>query len=251
MAMTSNPTDRNDPAAEQLAVYHAKLRDDPDDGAVWLEYGDFVDEEYELPDEVVRAYENAAKLLPKRDLRLRLGSAYVNAGKSDVGIALIRDSVADNPRAHGFCFLADAYLQLGDYESARSASKRAIAEDPSFEEGYYLLGEATRHFSQEEAIGYFRAAIKKDESYALAWQALGKELAANNDTLCEAILALRKAIELNPEDGWAMVFLANALWRMDRTDEAENWYQRAVSVFPDCDDVKRSYAQFRSEVETT
>ena len=248
MANSFNPADQEDPVAKQLGVYHSILREDPENGSIWIEYGDFVDEQYEIPDEVVRAYENAAKLLPKRDLRLRLGSAYVNAGKLDQGFALIKASVAENPRAHGFCFLADAYLRLGDFESAGHAAEKAILEDANFSEGYYLLGEARRNFSREEAIGYFREAIQRDEKYALAWQALGRELAARDDSIHDAIFALRKAIELKPDDGWAMAYLANALWRTDCIDEAKEWYQLAISVFPESIELKEWYEHFRSSI---
>lgn len=245
--MNNNQTDRNDPIVEKLAAYHAELRSNPKNGSIWLKYGDFVDEEYEMPDEVVRAYENATKLLPKKDLRLRMGEAYLKAGEADKGITLIKASVSENPRPQAFCYLADAYLRLSDYESAKQAAEEAINQDPDFEEGYYLLGEAIRHHSREDAVNCFRAAVARNEAYGLAWQALGRELAASEDTINESVAALRKAIELDSQDGWAMAYLANALWRLERTDEADTWYQRAIAVFPDCEEMKRWYAQFRSE----
>jgi len=247
--MTIDSPDGKDPVTQKLAAYRMKLRDEPNNGTLWLEYGDFVDEEYVLPDEVVRAYENAMKLLPHKDLRLRLGSAHVEAGNPDVGIAMIKDSVSENPRAHGFCFLADAFLRLDDYDSAKQAAEQATSEDPDFEEGYYLLGEAVRHSSREKAVGYFRAAIERDESYALAWQALGRELVADDETINEGIAALEKAIELDPEDGWAMAFLANALWRTDEIVAADKWYRRAMVAFPDCEEMKRWHEQFLDETD--
>jgi tetratricopeptide (TPR) repeat protein len=248
MAMDSDSGEVTDAIADKLADYRARLSREPANGRLWLEYGDFIDETYDLPDEVVRAYENASQLLPRKDLRLRLGGAYISAGQADVGITLIEDSVAENPRAAGFCILADAYLKLGDLESAKTAAERAIAEDPEFEEGYYLLGEATCKRCREDAIGYFRKAIELDDSYALAWQALGRELAADNDALPEAVSAFRRAIQIDPEDGWALAYLANALWRSGNIEEAAESYQRAIAAFPDCDEMKRWYMQFQSEV---
>ncbi|REJ91688.1 MAG: hypothetical protein DWQ35_14045, partial [Planctomycetota bacterium] len=57
-------------------------------------------------------------------------------------------------------------------------------------------------------------------------------------------VALRTAIDLNPEDGWAMVFLANALWRTDHSEEADLWYRRAIDAFPEYEEMKKWYAQF-------
>ena len=138
---------------------------------------------------------------------------------------------------------------LSLYKLAKQAAEKAVRTDPEFAEGYYLLGEATRNISGNDAITYFRAAIERDETYALAWQALGRgQAATNNDTIDEAIVALRQAIELCPEDGWAMAYLANALWRIDRDEEADHWYRRAIEVFPKCEEIKRWYAQFRAEL---
>lgn len=247
MSMNTNAPEDEGSLAARLAAYRAKLDNEPNNGTFWLEYGDFVDEEYQMPGEVIRAYENAARLLPKKDLRLRLGHAYIQAGEADCGLTLIKDSVAEDPRSHGFCFLADAFLQLEDYQSARKAAQRAVDEDPGFEEAHYLLGEATRRFSRKDAIACFRAAVERDESYALAWQALERELAADDDSIDEAISALKRAIDLNPDDGWAMAYLANAFWRTDCTGQAEHWYRRAIEVYPDCEEMRRWYSQFRKE----
>ena len=242
--MEPNDTTRQDPLLEKARAYRVRLADDSENGSLWIEYGDFVQKNFEMPDEVVRAYAKAAELLPNQDLRLRLGDAYVRAGKQEEGLSLIQESLAENPRSHGFCFLAAAYLRLGNYASAEHAAEEAVRYDPDFEEAYYLLGEATRKRSRKVAIACYRAAIERDAQYALAWQALGRELAAADSTLDEAIVALRTAIDLNPEDGWAMVFLANALWRTDHSEEADLWYRRAIDAFPEYEEMKKWYAQF-------
>lgn len=87
-------------------------------------------------------------------------------------------------------------------------------------------------------------AVELDSDYALAWSALGRELAASNVTLPEAVTALRRALHLNGADRWSMVFLANALARSGDVSEADSWHRRAIAAFPHDEDMKRWYAQF-------
>lgn len=234
----------NDEASEKRDAYKAALEVTPTDGMLWYEYAVFLEREFEMPNEVVRAFEHATRLLPKCDLRLRLGFALVLAERADAGLAMLHECLAQNPRAHGYCFLSDAHRHLGNDAAAKAAAQQAIALDPKFEEAHYLLGEALRHESREVAITCYRAAIELDPHYALAWGALGRELAATHDSRPEAIAALRRAIELDGEDAWSVAFLANALWSSGQLSEADAWFQRAIATFPDRDDMKRWYAQF-------
>ena len=88
-----------EPMKEKRLALQAQLEAEPNNAKLWLEYGEFVEREYEFPDEVVRAFENAAKAAPKADLRARLGRALVMAGRRDEGISMMTESLTENPRA--------------------------------------------------------------------------------------------------------------------------------------------------------
>ena len=242
-----------DPIMRQLKYYQAQIRQDPDNGILWLEYGNFLDREFiDIDNKVIEAYQKAVQLLPKTDLRPKLGSIYVRFGDAEKGFQLIQESIAENPRVTtSYCYLADALIHEERYAEACTACEKAIECEPDFEEAHYLLGDAVRHESHEESIRHFQRAVELDPDYQLAWQALGREYLSTED-YSDSIQACKKAIELDPEDGWAMIFLANAFARTGSLDEADKWYRAAIKAFPDYDTFKKWYAEFqrqRSELE--
>ena len=234
---------------ERLERLKIELKRDPDNGLLWLEYADFLDQECDNPTKTIEAYKNAQRLLPDKDLRLKLGSAYDSAGYTAEGISMIKECIQDKPSPPGYCILANVYIKNDMFLEAISLCKSALNIDQNYEEAYYLLGEATKHKSSEEAIKYYRKAIDLDNEYQLAWQALGRELIANKKSINEGIVALRKAIEIDPEDGWAVIFLANALWRIGKIAEADKQFQLAVRTFPDYPKFREFYKEFIQNTE--
>ena len=99
------------------------------------------------------------EFLPEKDLGLRIGSAYVDAGEVETGIARIEKSIQRRPTAHGYCFLADAQIKREEFDAAQKACECAIALEPSYEEAYFLYGEAVRDHSRPEAITWYRKAF--------------------------------------------------------------------------------------------
>jgi tetratricopeptide (TPR) repeat protein len=239
-----------EPIMSEDAEWHRKLEslrtathERPDDGLAWSALGDFLYHKSDNPKLAVRAYERARELLPGTDMRLRLGSAYVQNGEADKGFAMIRASAEERPRAEAYCFLADACYRSGREADSEEAARTAIKLEPCFEEGYYLLAEALKNRDRAAAIDAYRRAVSLDDKYALAWQGLGRELTDRGD-LEEGISALTTAVSLDPEDVWSRVFLANALWKANRPAAADEQYLAAIVIAPEFVDVKRWYAEF-------
>lgn len=229
---------------DQNNFFKERLNQNSDNGELWLEYANFLDFESDNPELTLKAILKAKSLLPNKNLELRLGDAYVRAGEIEKGISIINNRLKQKPTASGYCFLAEAYILSDQDESAKRACQIAIDLDPNCEEAYYLLGEATRKESKSEAINLYRKAIGIDPNYQLAWQALGSLLCASEDTLDEGIECLKKAIELDSDDGWAYVYLANAYWKKGDFQKAEIEYKNGIRVFPDYDDMYKWYAEF-------
>lgn len=229
---------------KRFDLFRRDLKRSPRDGLLWFRYGRFIDEECDNTVEAVRAFEMARRYLPGKDLRLRLGSAYVKDGQARRGIALIRESLLDRPRAHGYSFLADSYIQLGKFKQAQAACRKALELEPDYEEAFYLMGEAIWPTSREKAIPYFREAIARDKNYQAAWQALGSVLVGDDAARAEGIAALKKALRLKHDDVWARIYLANAYWSLRRYTEAEEQYRASIRISPEFSDVRKWYADF-------
>lgn len=229
---------------DKLKGFKKKLEDDPNDGKLWYEYGAFLEEECDNPERTIYAFEKAQKLLPSMDFRLRIGAAYASAGNLEKGILLIKQNLNESPDAAGYCILADVYLNNDMCLEATDACKKALEINPNYEEAYYLYGESVKNGSREQAIRHYKKAIKIDKNYQLAWQALGRELVVKTESIEEGLSALKIAIELDAEDGWAKIYMANALWRIGDVDKADKYYREAISTFPDYPEFRKWYKEF-------
>jgi tetratricopeptide (TPR) repeat protein len=229
---------------KNIDYYRERLKNDNTNGFLWMDYADFLDENSGEPHEIIAAYRKAQELLPGKDLRLRLGVALSKAGQSVEAIKIMNESLTESPRAYGYCMLSSVYINCDQNDNAISSCNTAIALDPDYEEAYFLLGEALIDKSSQESIKYYRKAIQLDPDYQLAWQALGFKLIAKDVTIVEGISALRKAIELNPDDPWSQIYIANALWRTGNIEEADMWYKSAISISPESSDFRKWYDEF-------
>lgn len=221
-----------------------KLKTDPYNGYLWLDYGDILLDEYDEPLATVTAYKNAQKYLPDKDMRLKIGVALNRAGKSSEGIKIIKESLKENPRANGYCILADIYISNSMNDLAILECDKALQIDPNYEEAFYLKGESLKFDCPQKSIKYYKKAISIDNEYQLSWFALGREMIATEEGLEEGIKALMRAIELDPHDGWAQIFLANAYWKIGNIILAEKWYKLAIKTYPDFDVFQKMYNQF-------
>ncbi len=159
-----------------------------------------------------------------------------------------------------------AFIQAGDYGSARSVYAEVLEKEPENSEALYRLGILSfldRDFSK--AASYFDASLKTDPSRQDAWKRLGdsytrlqkfKEAARAYGRACQIEyrrsireregLAWLRARELekarkifesvlleDPGDSHAAYYLGNVLLAMGDPAHAERCYQAAIRLKPD------------------
>jgi tetratricopeptide (TPR) repeat protein len=112
--------------------------------------------------------------------------------------------------------LLDALLPLAKLKRIRLACDEAV---PLYEraervkptaDGAYGLGFCFGSLQQDEkAVDYYRQAIKRDPSFAVAWTGLGTSL-VKTGKVAEGIASLKKGLAIEPRmsDGWYMLGLA-------------------------------------------
>lgn len=235
---------KKDEYINKLTEYERLLKKNKNDGTLWLEYASFLDSESYNYKKLLNALKMAQVLLPEKDLRFQIGDAYVKAGEIEKGLSKIKEVLNEEKSAVGFCYLADSYYYLEKYEDAIKACQKAINIDPNYEEAYYLYAESIRYKSKKKSIEYYYKAIHLDPEFQEAWSSLGRELISMNDRVEEGLVCLDKAIELNPDDGWAILYRANGLWKIGELSKAEEAYKAAIKVFQDYSDVYKWYAEF-------
>ena len=129
-------------------------------------------------------------------VRPRIAELYRDAGKSDMGLQILRDWVGDEPEN------AQARYQLGAY--------------------LYLLEEV------EEAEQQMRQALRLDPANAAALNFLGYSLAEREEQLDEALELVQRALEI---DAWNGAFLDSLGWvyyQMGEFEQARDPLERAA-----------------------
>ena len=128
-------------------------------------------------------------------------------------------------------------------ERNRLAAVRPISPEvyENYLKGGFALAKGNNRRSAEESIAYFNEAIRKDPTFAPSYMGLASaysDLATvfmggvAKDERPKAILAARKALELDPELVEAHVLLADMAQEQWRWSEAEAEYRRALELRP-------------------
>lgn len=124
-----------------------------------------------------------------------------------------------------------AYAQLGMHKEAVDECKKLVRIDPNDPSSFIELG-----FNYEEngeikkAIKYYKYAIKRFPKYSCTYINLGycfEKYKKRNDM---AITCYEKALELNPNDEWALNNIGAILQKEGRWKEALSYYEKAYEV---------------------
>ena len=219
-------------------VAYRKLLDaaqsEPDNGQAWLRLADFLSDESSSPHLALRAYREAASLLPDHDLRLSIGSTMADIGDYANACELIQEYINDGPDAIGYCMLGSVHYDAEMYVEAGVALRHAIDCDPQYDEAYYLLGEIERKGGRDNvAIDFYRQAIDLDDTDTRYWEGLGTSLLHNPETVEEGVEALEVSLRCNPDNVWARCLLGNGLWRSGKLLEAKATFETVVRECPE------------------
>jgi tetratricopeptide (TPR) repeat protein len=160
-----------------------------------------------------------------------LGLSYRAEGRLEEAQEALQRAVKLDESAGTLTILGVIQIDLGLKQAAQESFRKALTLDPDYEEAMYNLATSLPLESQEEAFALFERAIEIDPQYALAHRELGW-LFRRTQQLPAAEYHLRRAIELNPLDGWSFIYLGNLMWEVDR-EAAEKAYRDAIRVWPE------------------
>lgn len=153
-----------------------------------------------------------------------LGLVYRAEGRPEEAEAALRRAIKIDESSTNWTVLGVIQLDLGLKQAAQESFRMALALDPDYEEALYNLATSLPLESQEEAFALFERAIDIDPQYALAHRELGW-LFRRTQQLQAAEYHLRRAIELDPRDGWSFIYLGNLMWEVADLETAEKAYR--------------------------
>jgi tetratricopeptide (TPR) repeat protein len=170
------------------------------------------------------------------DLRLlRLqAQALRHTGKADQGIALLEKAAkahADDPVA--YITLAQAYSDADRAPQALKVLQDAQAKFPDNDQVAFELGtvyDKQKKFGDAESA--FRTVLARDPENAAALNYIGYMLAERGERLDESVTYLKKALQIEPDNGSYLDSLGWAYFKSDKLDLAAENLKRAADQLP-------------------
>jgi tetratricopeptide (TPR) repeat protein len=145
------------------------------------------------------------------------------SGKADEGIAVLAELVArrgNDPQAH--MALANVYSDTSRGTDAVRVLREAQSKFPSEMAIVFQLGAVyERHKQFTDAETAFRQVIDRDPKHAPALNYLGYMLAERGERLSESVELIKRALEIEPENGAYLDSLGWAYFKDGRLDLAE------------------------------
>jgi tetratricopeptide (TPR) repeat protein len=201
----------------------------PHEEEYWLNLTRELMELSRFPEAVTEAQNGLAANPKSYALRLRLGAAYLAAGRYAESESVFRDLVAaGDPLPMGYVGLAQVLLRTG--RAAEAATELADAEKkqgPKFLLSYFRGLALARAAKPEEALAEFQQAVRLDPKNAEAHLNLGKtQLTLGH--VHEAIPELLEALRLEPGNTRAKRLLSQAYRRAGDAQNAAKYAESST-----------------------
>jgi tetratricopeptide (TPR) repeat protein len=180
-------------------------------------------------------------------LMAHLGQVYVAAGRDDEAVPLLEQVIArETDRFEAYVDLATAYMHQDKLAKARASAERAVLLNPSYAPGHETLGLVLwRGGDPRAAIASFDTAVQRDprDVRAMVWMAMAY---TNLDRTADALDAFRRAAATDPTSVDAWIGIANAEMNRHNLDAAAEALEHARRFQPDRPAVKKTAERLQS-----
>lgn len=188
--------------------------------------------------EATRAAEEASRELPEdRSLQFELAGQLAAGGQGDAAVARVRSLLKnDDGDREVYVALGDISSRLKRWSEAEEALAQAerLSRKPAEKQlVFYLQGSLyERQKKFDAAERKFKQLLAEDPGNAGALNYLGYMLADRGVRLEEALGYIRKAVELDPQNGAYLDSLGWVYFRMNNFELAEQYLLKAVERMP-------------------
>jgi len=242
----------------------AQLIHAPTDAHLWADsYQRDLQDILALQDEAARAIANEIKIKLTQNEQAHLtGARMVNPEAYEAylkgrfywsqrseegekkGLEYFQQAIEKDPGyALGYAGMADSYIVLGvhgrapvheAFAKARAAAQKALERDDSLAEAHTSLGSVKTFYDWDwsGAEREFTRAIEFNPNYATAYHWYSHYLVTVGK-LDDAVVAIKRALELDPFGVTMNIWLANTLYYARRYDSALEHYRKIIDKSPD------------------
>lgn len=143
--------------------------------------------------------------------------------------------------------MGNAYLSLGKYHQAIDRFKFVLSLEGDDPMALCYLGESHEQLKEYEiAINYYRLCLEFDPNIYEAWLGLGIITDIQGKTV-EAIALIHKALDCDPDNASIHLVLANAYQKACDFDEAKRYYNSALILDFQDQEILEDYVLFMLE----
>jgi tetratricopeptide (TPR) repeat protein len=203
-------------------------------------YQDVIDSyrEQKQWNDATRTAQEAVKKLPEdKGLKLALAQQMADSGKADESIQLAKSVFKGGPDDRdSYIMLSQIYMRLKrwkDSEDAIAQAEKLAARPEEKEYIRFLQGSIyERQKKYEQAEQAFRQVLQQNPSNTMALNYLGYMLADRNNHLEEALILVKKALDLDPQNYNYIDSLGWVYFKLGNYDQAEESLRRAADKAP-------------------
>lgn len=212
--------------------YRRVLEIDPKRAEAWHMWGILAQQIGRHDLAVERIQKAVAERPNEATFRVNLGSALKSLGRNAEAALSFESAIALAPQmAEAHNNLGATYRSLGRLDDAAVCYRRAVQIRPNYAEAHCNLGNTLRDQNRlDEAVASYQTALQLKSDYAEANLFLGQTLQQMRRG--EALVSLRRAVELQPQSALAHCALGAALLDAGQTIEALTSIQQAFELAP-------------------
>jgi tetratricopeptide (TPR) repeat protein len=193
---------------------------------------------HQLPQALGEVDSALEKFPDERELRLLRAYVVGELGRVEEAVKQLQALLANTPADRQlYLAMARVYSQAKQYPEAEQAVNKALGYSAKPEEqefSHYLLGSIyERQKKYDLAEEQFKKVLATDPFYAPAANYLGYMLADRGVRLEESVKYIKKALQLEPNNGAYLDSLGWAYYKMDRCDLAEPHLEKAARLISD------------------
>ena len=138
------------------------------------------------------------------------------------------------------------------FKEASKVLEAALAKDLKDGRIFFCLGALYEHKNEKKkAAENFRTAIRLDPKLSSAYNYLGYMYVEEGIKLDEAIFLIKKAVELDPQNGAYLDSLGWAYYKKEMYEEALRELEKAASLMRDDPEIERHLEKVREKIKNT
>ena len=217
---------------EKLTRIKKGLERSPNNADLWIKYARILFEEEIDLNEAILAQVKVQELTGT-DNRLKMAHLYALNNEKERAINIAKEVVREKKSESSYKILIDVLIGNENYSEAIEVLELALESFPENSDFYYYLGIAfknvqTHSGKYELVIDSLKKSISLDPRNSDAYEELGSTF-CDMGRLKEGLLLMRKAIQLDPDDGWLKASLAMKLWQAGYYSKAEIEFKAAIN----------------------